>query len=61
MRLRGSVPADRDEELTAAAVLALQSLRLTTPAGLQAEAYWDVESTVWLSWQFTVARLVEAS
>jgi hypothetical protein len=44
--------------MTAAALLALQGLRLTTPAGVLAESYWDVESTVWLSWQFTSAWMV---
>jgi hypothetical protein len=42
--------------VTAGAVAAAQGLRLRTPAGPTAPAFWDVESTRWLRWCFTAVR-----
>jgi hypothetical protein len=38
--------------MTLRAIFAMQGLRLRTEAGVVAETYWDVESTLWLRWVF---------
>jgi hypothetical protein len=38
--------------LTISAVAAIQGLTFIAPSGLTRPAFWDVESTLWLNWQF---------
>jgi hypothetical protein len=44
--------------ISASAVAAAQGLRFATELGTTAPAFWDVESTLWLRWRFSGARLV---
>ncbi|HWE89191.1 MAG TPA: hypothetical protein VG317_06985 [Pseudonocardiaceae bacterium] len=45
--------------MTVRAIVAMQGLRLSTPDGVIAPTYWDVESTFWLHWRFTSTELVD--
>jgi hypothetical protein len=44
--------------LTLHGIAATQGLNLTTRNGNTAAAYWDIESTFWLTWSFTSAEPV---
>lgn len=45
--------------MTLPAIVAAQGFYLKTRRGLVAPTFWDVESTVWLKWQFSGAKLLE--
>jgi hypothetical protein len=45
--------------LTLPAVVAIQGVRFVTSRGPTAPSFWDVESTFWLRWRFTGAKLVD--
>lgn len=45
--------------LTLRAIAATQGLTFTTPTGLTAPAFWDVESTFWLRWAITSAEPID--
>ena len=46
--------------VTLPAIAAAQGFHFSTSCGVMAPAFWDVESTVWLRWCFSGARLVES-
>ena len=41
-------------------IVAAQGFHLSTPRGVIPPAFWDVETTIWLRWCFSGARLVES-
>jgi hypothetical protein len=45
--------------LTLPLIAAAQGFYFATPGGIIPPAFWDVETTFWLSWCFSGARLVE--
>jgi hypothetical protein len=44
--------------VTISTIIAIQGLRLATTKGIIADAYWDVEQTLWLKWRFKSMRLL---
>lgn len=47
--------------LTLNAIAATQGFSFTTPSGVTAPAFWDVESTFWLRWRIADFELVDVS
>jgi hypothetical protein len=45
--------------VTLPAIVAAQGFQFVTPEGVIPAAFWDVETTFWLRWCFSEARLVE--
>lgn len=45
--------------VTLPAIVAAQGFHFKTPGGLIPPEFWDVESTLWLRWRFSGARLVD--
>lgn len=45
--------------MTLSAIAAVQGFNFSTPDGVIPAESWDVESTFWLKWRFSGARLVE--
>jgi hypothetical protein len=45
--------------MTLPAIAAAQGFSFSTPQGVIPEGSWDVESTFWLKWRFSSARLME--
>jgi len=45
--------------ITLPAIVAAQGFFVRTSLGPIPPAFWDVESTFWLKWRFTAARLIE--
>ena len=47
--------------ITLPAIVAAQGFALTTAGGTIAPAFWDVETTLWVTWRVAAARLVEGA